>query len=284
VQIHLCLSKETSVAKVLVIEDNPETQALLMRALSPAYEVKIAPDLQSAWKAIENDEWETIILDRSLPDGDGLEICLKLRKMNMESRSSILILTAHSELEEKIRGFSAGADDYIVKPFEPRELLARMEAIQRRRTDGGIQSTISLANLLINIETHAVSVKLADGESTSIDLTPIEFKILFALVKNYGKEIDRQTLVRLIWDKVNLSERNIDTHVCHLRKKIAQSRLSIKNKRGNGYYIKTEEAPASDAAETAHLTATLPHPERSISGTFYSNSAAANASASASAI
>ncbi len=268
-------------AKVLVIEDNPETQALLMRALSPSYEVKIAPDLQAAWKAIETEEWETIILDRSLPDGDGLELCLKLRKMNMESRSSILILTAHSELEEKIRGFSAGADDYVVKPFEPRELLARMEAIQRRRVDGGIQSTISLANLLINIETHAVSVKLANGKSASIDLTPIEFKILFALVKNYGKEIDRQTLVRLIWDKVNLSERNIDTHVCHLRKKIAQSNLSIKNKRGNGYYIKTEEASASVAAEDADLTANLPHRERSLSGTVQSTFVAAAANAPA---
>jgi DNA-binding response OmpR family regulator len=251
--------------KVLVIEDNIDTQNLLKRALTPNYEVQIAPDLQSAWKSLEAEEWDTIILDRSLPDGDGLEVCLKLRKMNMESKSSIVILTAHSELEEKIRGLSAGADDYIVKPFEPRELVARMEAIDRRRKDGGIQSTITLANLQINIETHAVSVKTDNGESVAIDLTPIEFKILFALVKNYGKEIDRQSLVRLIWDKVNLSERNIDTHVCHLRKKIAQSHLVIKNRRGNGYYIKNEET-AAKVETPANSTTRLPFQERTLSG------------------
>lgn len=252
-------------AKVLVIEDNIDTQLLLKKVLLPTYEVQMASDLQSAWNLIEKEDWDIVILDRSLPDGDGLELCLKLKKANLESKFSILMLTAHGELDDKIKGLSAGADDYVVKPFEPRELLARIEAILRRRSSAGtIQSNISLANLTINIETHAVAVKDDKGESKNVDLTPIEFKILLTLVKNYGKEIDRDHLVQVIWDKINLSERNIDTHVCHLRKKIADSQLVIKNRRGKGYYIKKDEAAVTKAPPSS--TPELPYLERSQNG------------------
>lgn len=230
-------------AKILVVEDNIDTQLLLAKFLAPHHEFRIVSDLGSAWTSIEQEDWGLIILDRSLPDGDGLELCVKLKKLNMDSKFPVLMLTAKGELDEKITGLTAGADDYMVKPFEPRELLARIEALYRRRNEGNgkNQSTLLFEKLLINTETHSVSILSDQGEPTAVDLTPIEYKILFALVKNYGKEIDRETLVKIIWDKVNLSERNIDTHVCHLRKKIASSQMSIKNRRGSGYYIKKSE-------------------------------------------
>lgn len=262
--------RETNMAKVLVIEDNLDTQLLLRKILEPNYSIKIAEDLKSAWDCIENEEWDIVILDRSLPDGDGLELCLKLKKLNLESKFSVLMLTAHGELDEKIKGLAAGADDYVVKPFEPRELLARMEAILRRRSanGSGFQSTINLANLVINIETHAVSAKIDKDQTVPIDLTPIEFKILLALVKNYGKEIDREHLVQVVWDKINLSERNIDTHVCHLRKKIAQGNLVIKNRRGKGYYLKKDEPIVKKPASAMQTTTSLPYDKRSQSGNF----------------
>src|SRR3989338_628233 len=256
-------------AKVLVIEDNVDTQLLLNRTLVPTYEVKIASDLKSAWNYIESEDWDIVILDRSLPDGDGLELCFKLKKLNLESKFSVLVLTAHGELDEKIKGLSAGADDYVVKPFEPRELLARMEAILRRRAAHGsqFQSTIALANLVINIETHAVSAKVGKDETVAIDLTPIEFKILLTLVKNYGKEIDREHLVQTVWDKINLSERNIDTHVCHLRKKIIAGGLVIKNRRGKGYYLKKEEPLLKKVTPlSSTVTTSLPYFKRSLNG------------------
>lgn len=256
-------------AKVLVIEDNVDTQLLLNRVLVPTYEVKMASDLKSAWDYIESEDWDIVILDRSLPDGDGLELCFKLKKLNLETKFSVLVLTAHGELDEKIKGLSAGADDYVVKPFEPRELLARIDAILRRRAANGpqFQSTINLANLVINIETHAVSARVSKDETVAIDLTPIEFKILLTLVKNYGKEIDREHLVQTVWDKINLSERNIDTHVCHLRKKIVRGGLVIKNRRGKGYYLKKEELVLKKATALTSTTTSLPYFKRNTSGT-----------------
>ncbi len=256
-------------AKVLVIEDNVDTQLLLNRTLVPTYEVKMASDLKSAWDYIESEDWDIVILDRSLPDGDGLELCFKLKKLNLESKFSVLILTAHGELDERVKGLSAGADDYVIKPFEPRELLARMEAILRRRTTNGsqLQSTITLANLIINIESHAVSARISKDETVGIDLTPIEFKILLTLVKNYGKEIDREQLVQTVWDKINLSERNIDTHVCHLRKKIVAGGLVIKNRRGKGYYLKKEDLLLKKTTNLTTATMSLPYLKRSTNGT-----------------
>lgn len=252
--------------KVLVIEDNVETQFLLKRTLAPLYDVTMASDLKSAWQCIETGDWDIVILDRSLPDGDGLELCLKLKKLNLEYKFSIMMLTAYGELDEKVKGFSAGADDYLVKPFEPRELLARIEAILRRRTASAnnYQSTITLSNLVINMETHAVAAKIGKDQTTGIDLTPIEFKILLTLVKNYGKEISRENLVQVVWDKINLSERNIDTHVCHLRKKISLGHLAIKNRRNKGYYLAKDEQPAMMLMDKKmmHSLPPLPYSER----------------------
>lgn len=228
--------------KVLVIEDNVETQNLLKKYLQHLYDLRIAPDLHSAWELIEKEDWDVIILDRGLPDGDGLEICAKLKRFNMDGKFPVIVLTASSELEEKIKGLTAGADDYVIKPFEPRELLTRIEVVLRRRaTPSQFQSTIVLANIVVDLETHTASARVNESETVPLDLTPIEFKILLALIRNFGnREISRDTLINSVWDKVNLSMRNIDTHICHLRKKIARGNLQIKNKRNKGYYLKKD--------------------------------------------
>lgn len=250
--------------KILIIEDNLETQFLLKRVLEPIYDIQIVEDLKSAWSAIEGDVWDIVILDRSLPDGDGLDLCFKIKKLNLTTPFSILMLTAHGQLDEKVEGLTAGADDYVVKPFEPRELLARIEALLRRRNESSqVNSVIKFENLMINIETHSVSVKKSSGEVIPLDLTPIEFKILLILVKNYNQEISRDNLIQAVWDKTNMSVRNIDTHVCHLRKKIAESNLAIKNRRNKGYYLKKNELLIKKP--TSAIT-TLPHLKRSQHG------------------
>ncbi|HEY8270528.1 MAG TPA: response regulator transcription factor [Pseudobdellovibrionaceae bacterium] len=224
--------------KVLVIEDNEEAHFLLQRILATSHEFTIVSSLQSAIEHIEKENWDLIILDRDLPDGDGLSLCLKLKSLALNFQPFILMLTAYSELEDKINGLLAGADDYVVKPFEPRELLARMDALLRRKPSGpDVSSTVSLGDLTINLEKHTMSVKKSLEETISFDLTPIECKVLLTLVKNYGQEIGRDQLRQIVWDKVHLSIRNIDTHICHLRKKIAPSNFLIKNRRGKGYYL-----------------------------------------------
>jgi DNA-binding response OmpR family regulator len=241
--------------KVLVIEDNIDTQNLLKKYLQHLYDLRIAPDLHSAWELIEKEDWDVIILDRGLPDGDGLEICAKLKRFNLDGKFPVIILTASSELEEKIKGLTAGADDYVIKPFEPRELLTRIEVVLRRRpTPSQFQSTIVLANIIIDLETHTASARVSETETIPLDLTPIEFKILLALVRNFGnKEISRDSLINSVWDKVNLSMRNIDTHICHLRKKIARGNLQIKNKRNKGYYLKKDPVAEKVTASTPVL-------------------------------
>ncbi len=215
--------------------------------------------LKAEKELIQKENWDAILLDRALPDGDGLEICAKLKRFNLDAKFPIIVLTAHSELEEKIKGLSAGADDYIIKPFEPRELIARIEAILRRMQSSGskFQSMITLANIVIDLETHTASAKVGPQETVPLDLTPIEFKILLTLIKNYDtqEEVSRTSLVNTVWDKVNLSERNIDTHICHLRKKIARGNLQIKNRRNKGYYLKKE----ANVEPIMPLTTTLPH-------------------------
>jgi len=241
--------------KVLVIEDNVETQNLLKKYLQHLYDLRIAPDLHSAWELIEKEDWDVIILDRGLPDGDGLEICAKLKRFNMDGKFPVIVLTASSELEEKIKGLTAGADDYVIKPFEPRELLTRIEVVLRRRTTPSqFQSTIVLANIVVDLETHTASARVSENETVPLDLTPIEFKILLALIRNFGnKEISRDSLINSVWDKVNLSMRNIDTHICHLRKKIARGNLQIKNKRNKGYYLKKDSVAEKVTASTPVL-------------------------------
>jgi DNA-binding response OmpR family regulator len=241
--------------KVLVIEDNVDTQNLLKKYLQHLYDLRIAPDLHSAWELIEKEDWDVIILDRGLPDGDGLEICAKLKRFNLDGKFPVIILTASSELEEKIKGLTAGADDYVIKPFEPRELLTRIEVVLRRRpTPSQFQSTIVLANIIVDLETHTASARVSETETVPLDLTPIEFKILLALIRNFGnKEISRDSLINSVWDKVNLSMRNIDTHICHLRKKIARGNLQIKNKRNKGYYLKKDAVAEKVTASTPVL-------------------------------
>ena len=254
--------------KVLIIEDSIDTQNLLKKYLGHLYNLKIASDLHSAWELIEKEDWDVVILDRGLPDGDGLEICAKLKRFNLDGKFPVIILTASSELEEKIKGLSAGAEDYVIKPFEPRELLSRIEVVLRRRpaAQSQFQSTIVLANIVVDLETHTANARV-NGERVPLDLTPIEFKILLALIKNYGnKEISRDSLINTVWDKVNLSVRNIDTHICHLRKKVAQGKLHIKNRRNKGYYLKKDASVESITATSTML----PHKHQQTS-TFLEN-------------
>lgn len=246
-------------AKILIVEDNLETQFLLKKILGTQHQLGLAFDLKSAWSLLAKGEWDLILLDRSLPDGDGLEFCQQLKKTGNHVDYPVLMLTGFGTMDEKIEGLTAGTDDYVVKPFEPRELLLRVEALLRRsqkNKDPFAQSKISMANLLINMESQSASVTSPHAEPKDLDLTPIEFKILLTLVKNFGQEVEREKLIQGIWDNMNLSERNIDTHVCHLRKKMSDVDLQIKNRRGKGYYLVKKEN--SHEHETENRETELP--------------------------
>jgi len=184
--------------KLLIIEDSIETQIYLKEVLRE-FAVQCATTLKDARQLLElnPNKWDLIILDRSLPDGDGRDLCLELNKLNLNKNCPILMLTSRDAVDDKVDGLTAGADDYVVKPFEPRELIARIETLLRRRaTTQELQSVIHFANLTMNLEAQNVFINKPDGQSVSAELTPIEFKILLHLIKNFGKE-----LVAMNWYK-----------------------------------------------------------------------------------
>ncbi len=227
--------------KLFIIEDSIETQ-IYLREILKAYDIQCATNLKDAREILEHNinKWDLIVLDRSLPDGDGKDLCIELNKFNQQNACPpILMLTSRSAVDDRVEGLTAGADDYVVKPFEPRELIARIENLLRRRAASAqdSQSIIHFANLTVNLEAQRVFIHKTSGVDIAAELTPIEFKILLHLIKNYGKELGRDELVQIMWDKSSLSKRNIDTHICHLRKKLASSSVAIKNRRGKGYFL-----------------------------------------------
>jgi DNA-binding response OmpR family regulator len=240
-------------AQILVVEDSVETQFLLKRAIGTDHSVGFAVDLESAKALIKKQSWDLIVLDRGLPDGDGLELCKSLNSIQPDQRSRqipILVLSASDAVGERVKGLAAGADDYLVKPFEPSELLARIDAILRRGPVRMNQATIILADLQMNIETHTALIRHSPHD-IPLNLTPIEFKILLVLVKNFGKEVAREQLVLDVWGETHLSDRNVDSRVCHLRKKLEHSGLAIKNRREKGYYLEKIKTTSTDSVLTS---------------------------------
>ncbi len=180
---------------------------------------------------------DLIILDLMLPDADGIEICKKLKKEKRYSAIPIIILTAKGEETDKILGLEFGADDYVTKPFSPRELVARIKAVLRRGKNVDNLETLNLGGILeIDTEKHKVSV-----EGNCIELTSTEFKILKLFLSNKCKVFSRYDILDHIWghDKIVL-DRTIDVHIKNLRDKLGKAGHLIKNIRGVGYKLEDQ--------------------------------------------
>ncbi|MGQ9817567.1 MAG: response regulator [bacterium] len=171
-----------------------------------------------------------LILDLMLPDIDGLEICKELKNNQRTKNLPIIILTAKGEEIDRILGLELGADDYIVKPFSPRELIARIKAILRRHHEQMTEEILNFKNLTLDKTRHKVFL-----DDREIFLTATEFKILFTLLKNPGRVFTRNNLLDAL-DKLIL-DRNIDVHITKLRKKLGSAGDYIKTIRGVGYKL-----------------------------------------------
>ncbi len=205
-----------SLIKVLIIEDEPKVASFIKIGLEEnGYSADIAYDgLTGANKAIEN-QYSAIILDLNLPVMNGYEVCKKVRQHNADI--PVLMLTALGTTEDKLLGFESGADDYLVKPFEFRELLARIKALLKRN-----QQTASSANIFriadLELNTDSKTVKRSN---TKIDLTAKEFSLLEFLMRNKGRVISRSEIAEKIWDITFDTGTNvIDVYINFLRKKI----------------------------------------------------------------
>jgi DNA-binding response OmpR family regulator len=224
-------------ATILVVEDERELNTLIRRHLEDeGHRVVQAFDGPSALVAAQQERPELVILDWMLPRLDGLEVCRRLRR---ESIVPILMLTARAEEVDRVLGLEVGADDYLVKPFSIRELLARARAIFRRielqEQAGSAEASPPLLEdgpLRVDVGEHTASV---DGQL--VELTPKEFDLLALLVRHPGRAFARDYLLDKVWghDYGGLDTRTVDTHVLRLRKKLGPVGERIETVWGVGY-------------------------------------------------
>jgi len=224
-------------AKILVIDDEPSITKLVSAYLKPeGYEVYTAADGNAGLKAARSFKPDLIILDLMLPGIDGIELLSRLRR---ESDVYVIMLTARTEETDKIIGLSVGADDYVTKPFSPRELVARVKAALRRLKagtgPGAERSVLSFKHVHIDAGAHTVSV-----DETPIELTSIEFDLLLALAENHGRVLSREQLLEKVWGSEYFGEiRVVDVHLGHVRQKLGNESL-IATVRGVGYRFEDE--------------------------------------------
>jgi two-component system, OmpR family, alkaline phosphatase synthesis response regulator PhoP len=223
--------------KILIIDDEPSIVNLITAYLRPeGYEIHTAMDGPSGLKAVRAFKPDLIVLDIMLPGMDGLELLSRLRR---ESPVYVILLTAKTEETDKIVGLSVGADDYVTKPFSPRELTARIKAALRRLQVGGgptAESTVyAFRHLRMDQGARTVSV-----DASPIDLTAIEFNLLWALVENRGRVLSREQLLERVWGADYFGEqRVVDVHLGHVRQKLGRDDLIV-TVRGVGYRFEDE--------------------------------------------
>jgi DNA-binding response OmpR family regulator len=235
------MNEEKSPQKILIVDDDRKTLELVRLYLeNDGYQVFTALDgrlaLTEARKAVP----DLVVLDLMLPKVDGLDVC---RQIRAESNVPIIMLTARTTEEDKLLGLDIGADDYITKPFSPREVLARVRAVLRRKNNGEPAETLTqqvFDELVIDFQRREVRV-----QGKSVHLTPKEFKLLEIMVKQPGQIFSRTLLLaRAFGPNHEGLERTIDVHVMNLRKKLEQNtpeKTYIKTIYGLGYKFSTED-------------------------------------------
>ncbi|MBI2908572.1 MAG: response regulator transcription factor [Chloroflexi bacterium] len=200
--------------KILVVDDDYRTAHLVeMYLKKDGYRVAIAHDGKEALELAVKVRPDLVILDLMLPEIDGLSVCRKLRD---ESRVPIIMLTARTTEDDKLRGLDLGADDYVTKPFSPRELVARVRAVLRRVAEENDVPDVTFGGVTVSVARHEVT-----NGGQVIDLTPTEFKLLETLVRHPGRAFNRTQLVdQVLGMDYDGLERTIDVHVANLRRKI----------------------------------------------------------------
>jgi two-component system phosphate regulon response regulator PhoB len=219
--------------KILVVDDEPEAVELVEFNLKQAgFDVATAADGAEALKKARAVSPVLILLDLMLPEIDGLEVCKLLRRDPVTAGIPIIMLTAKAAEIDRVQGLELGADDYVTKPFSPRELVLRIRKIlDRRKPAAEKRETVRLGDLQVDVAKHLVTWR-----GKSIDLTATEFKLLTVLVQRAGRVQSRDQLLRDVWEYDNLIDtRTVDTHMRRLREKLGSAAKHLDTVRGVGY-------------------------------------------------
>jgi len=222
--------------KILLIDDATDVQKITTLALGKDYDVTVAPTLDTAQQEITKQSFDLILLDVTLPDGDGYHLCASLQSEEQTREIPVIFLTGKSRVSDKVMAFSLGADDYIVKPFEPLELRARIDArLKKLKSRKETETSVRKGDLRVNVPYQKAYLTDETGER-ELELTPIEFKILYYLAKCEGVVYSRDQILTAIWGgNVHVLDRTIDTHISALRKKLGNHAHYIESVLRTGY-------------------------------------------------
>ncbi|MFK5986083.1 MAG: phosphate regulon transcriptional regulator PhoB [Pseudomonadota bacterium] len=218
---------------ILIVEDEQAIREMIKFSFfNSEFTLQEAEDVKQARILIANQQPDLILLDWMLPGKNGVDFATELRANNQTTDIPIIMLTAKSEEKDKIHGFAAGMDDYVVKPFSPKELMARINALLRR-TSGKKNDLIKVADLELNAQTHRVSCL-----GNNVNLGPLEYKLLHFFMTHTERVYSRAQLLDQVWGgDAYVEERTVDVHIRRLRKvliKVNQEKL-IQTVRGSGY-------------------------------------------------
>lgn len=221
------------ITKVLIVEDEPPQMELTKRALVEhgAFQLAFAGSGQEAFQRLNEEVPDLILLDLGLPDCDGLDVCRRLKEEERFRWIPVIMLTGRSTIVDKITGLEVGADDYLTKPCDPGELVARIRAVLRRKQALGPVTDYDKAGLKISADRRQVWVA-----GSAIAMTPKEFDLLLMLVSKRGALVTREEIGQVIWGKsAEESARTLDTHLWRLRSKLGEHADRIETVGKNGY-------------------------------------------------
>jgi DNA-binding response OmpR family regulator len=220
--------------RVLLVEDEPDAARMLAKGLrEQAYAADVAPSARAALERVHDNDYDAVILDLVLPDGSGLDVCRRMRAQGLTA--PILILTALGSVSDRIDGLDAGADDYLAKPFDFGELLARLRAVIRRGTRPPLPDVIPLHDLVLDTRARCVR---RDGRALA--LTAREYALLEFLARRSGEVVSRAEIAEHVWDeRIDPLSNVIDVYIQRLRRKVDEGRGEsiIRTRRGEGYQL-----------------------------------------------
>ena len=220
--------------RILVVDDEPDLVELIRFNLDQAgFEVVTAASGEEGLAEVARRRPDLVLLDVMLPGASGTEVCRRLRSDPDHQTLPVIMLTAKGEEVDRVVGFELGADDYVTKPFSPRELVLRVQAVLRRAASAQADTSARLAHGMLELDTerHRCTVR-----SEVVELTAKEFRVLETLMRRRGRVFSRDQLLREVWgDDIVVTERTIDTHLKRLREKLGAAGELIETVRGVGY-------------------------------------------------
>ena len=227
---------------ITIVEDEDDIRALVTAGLRrERFRVQEFTDGKGFLSSLRSAKPDLVVLDIMLPDTDGFTICRSMRADRGLASVPVIMLTARAEEADRILGLELGADDYVVKPFSPKELAARVKAVLRRASPDASRSRLEVADgLVIDIDTHEVFL-----QGKKLELTQAEFRLLHLLASRSGWVFSREKILDHLWgDEKNVTDRSVDVHVKHLRDKLGAAGGMIVNVRGVGYKLSVPAASA----------------------------------------